>query len=78
MYADDTGGAQFCLAGELDMSCETEFDTALTRLLRLCADGELVIDGHDLDFVDHRGLARLTTTSRSEASEQCCAPTRPP
>ena len=57
LYAQD--GVDFALAGEIDMSCITQLETTLDRTLPLWPDGELVVDGHGLEFIDHRGLLVL-------------------
>jgi len=56
------GGA--ALAGELDVTQDATFTRALDRAAPTVADGELVVDGPDLDFIDHHGLLRLAGHAR--------------
>jgi hypothetical protein len=61
LYAHD--GAAFALAGEVDCSSVVQFADTLGRVLPLVLPlvpgPELVVDGRELEFIDHRGLLVL-------------------
>jgi MEDS: MEthanogen/methylotroph, DcmR Sensory domain len=61
LYAHD--GAAFALAGEVDCSSVVQFADTLGRVLPLLLPvvpgPELVVDGRELEFIDHRGLLVL-------------------
>ena len=57
LYADD--GAAFALAGEIDFSSAGQLAETLGRVLPLMSGPELVVDGRQLEFIDHRGLLVL-------------------
>ena len=57
LYAHD--GAAFALAGEVDCSSAVQFADTLGRVLPLAPGPELVVDGRELEFIDHRGLLVL-------------------
>lgn len=57
LYAEQ--GVHFALAGEIDLSCEALFDTTLGRTIPLCPEPVVAIDGHQLEFIDHRALRAL-------------------
>lgn len=52
-------GAGFALAGEIDRSCRPLFARTLERIAPLCPDGPLVVDGRQLQYIDHHGLHTL-------------------
>ncbi len=55
-----TGGeGAFALAGEIDFSSVGQLAETLGRVLPLMAGPELVVDAHELEFIDHRGLLVL-------------------
>lgn len=62
LYADQ--GADFALAGEIDLSCAELFATTLARTVPLSSGSELVVDGRGLEFIDHRGLLALVESAR--------------
>jgi len=47
------------LAGEVDCSSAVQFADTLGRVLPLAPGPELVVDGRELEFIDHRGLLVL-------------------
>jgi anti-anti-sigma regulatory factor len=57
LYAD--GDAAFALAGEIDSSSTGQLADTLGRVLPLVAGPELVVDAHELEFIDHRALLVL-------------------
>jgi anti-anti-sigma factor len=57
LYTDD--GAAFTLAGEIDFSSTGQLADTLDRLLPLMSGSELVVDGQQLEFIDHHGLLVL-------------------
>jgi anti-anti-sigma regulatory factor len=57
LYTDD--GAAFALAGEIDFSSTGQLADTLSRVLPLMSGPELVVDGRELEFIDHRGLITL-------------------
>jgi len=57
LYTDD--GAAFTLAGEIDFSSAGQLADILGRVLPLMSGSELVVDGRQLEFIDHRGLLVL-------------------
>ena len=57
LYTDD--GAAFALAGEIDFSSAGQLADTLGRVLPLMSGPELVVDGRQLEFIDHRGLMVL-------------------
>jgi anti-anti-sigma factor len=57
LYTDD--GAAFALAGEIDASSAAQLADTLGRVLPLLTAPELVVDGRELEFIDHRGLLVL-------------------
>ena len=57
LYTDD--GAAFALAGEIDFSSVGQLAETLGRVLPLMSGPELVVDGRELEFIDHRGLLVL-------------------
>jgi anti-anti-sigma factor len=57
LYTDD--GAAFTLAGEIDFSSAGQLAETLGRVLPLMSGSELVVDGRQLEFIDHRGLMAL-------------------
>ena len=57
LYTDD--GAAFTLAGEIDFSSAGQLADTLGRVLPLMSGSELVVDGRQLEFIDHRGLLVL-------------------
>ena len=57
LYTDD--GAAFTLAGEVDFSSTGQLADTLDRVLPLMSGSELVVDGRQLEFIDHRGLLVL-------------------
>ena len=57
LYTDD--GAAFALAGEIDFSSAGQLADTLGRVLPLMSGPELVVDGRQLEFIDHRGLLVL-------------------
>jgi len=58
LYTDDDGAA-FALAGEIDFSCVGQLAETLGRVLPQIPGPELVVDGRELEFIDHRGLLVL-------------------
>jgi anti-anti-sigma factor len=56
------------LNGELDLSTEDLFTTALERADLSPRGGELVVDATGLDFIDHRSVLRLLEHARSRAA----------
>jgi anti-anti-sigma factor len=52
-------GAAFALAGEIDFSSAAQLADTLDRVLPLVAGPEPVVDGRELEFIDHRGLLVL-------------------
>ena len=57
LYADD--GVAFALAGEVDFSSADQLADTLGRVLPLMSGSELIVDGRELEFIDHRGLLVL-------------------
>jgi anti-anti-sigma regulatory factor len=57
LYADD--GVAFALAGEVDFSSADQLADTLGRVLPLMSGAELIVDGRELEFIDHRGLLVL-------------------
>jgi anti-anti-sigma factor len=57
LYADD--GVAFALAGEVDYSSADQLADTLGRVLPLMSGSELIVDGRELEFIDHRGLLVL-------------------
>lgn len=57
-------GAAFALAGEVDRSCRSLFARALERIVPLCPEGPLVVDGRRLQYIDHHGLHTLGSAAR--------------
>jgi anti-anti-sigma regulatory factor len=57
LYTDD--GAAFTLAGEIDYASAGQLADTLGRVLPLMAGSELIVDGRQLEFIDHRGLLVL-------------------
>ena len=57
LYTGD--GAAFTLAGEVDFSSTGQLADTLDRVLPLMSGSELVVDGRQLEFIDHRGLLVL-------------------
>jgi anti-anti-sigma factor len=57
LYTDD--GAAFALAGDVDLSSAAQLADTLGRVLPLLSGSELVVDGRELEFIDHRGLLVL-------------------
>ena len=56
LYTNDASA--FALAGEIDLSAGQLAET-LGRVLPLIPGSELVVDGRELEFIDHRGLLVL-------------------
>lgn len=56
------------LNGELDLSTEDLFTTALGRAELPPRGGELIVDATGLDFIDHRSVLRLLEHARSRAA----------
>jgi hypothetical protein len=60
----------FALAGDIDLSCAELFATTLRRIVALSpapervVDGQLVVDGQGLEFIDHRRLLVLIETAQ--------------
>lgn len=52
-------GAAFALAGEIDLLSAGQLADTLGRVLPLMSGSELVVDGRQLEFIDHRGLLAL-------------------
>lgn len=63
LYADQD--VDLTLAGDVDFACTELFSLTLRRTLPLLEGTELVIDGRDLDFIDHRGLFDLDQQGRA-------------
>ncbi|RKN59206.1 hypothetical protein D7193_08645 [Micromonospora costi] len=59
LYACDSQGDRAGLAGELDLTAEDLFTTALERADLRPVDGRLVVQAPGLRFIDHRALLRL-------------------
>jgi anti-anti-sigma factor len=57
LYTDD--GAAFTLAGEVDFASAGQLGDTLGRVLPFMSGPELVVDGRQLEFIDHRGLLVL-------------------
>jgi anti-anti-sigma regulatory factor len=54
-----TTGADLALGGEIDLAVQTQFTHALERAAVRTTRPELMIDGTQLEFVDHRALLSL-------------------
>jgi hypothetical protein len=52
-------GADLALGGELDVSVQAQFSQALDRAHLRAAGPEMVFDGRNLEFLDHRALLSL-------------------
>ena len=57
LYTDDAFA--FALAGEIDVLSAGQLADTLGRVLPLMSGPELVVDGRELEFIDHRGLLVL-------------------
>jgi len=57
LYTD--GEAAFTLAGEIDFSSAGQLADTLDRVLPLISGSELVVDGQQLEFMDHHALLVL-------------------
>jgi anti-anti-sigma regulatory factor len=64
LYNDDE--AAFALAGDIDFSCVGQLAETLGRVLPLIPGPELVVDGRELEFIDHRGLLVLDRCAGQE------------
>lgn len=62
LYAED--GAEFALAGEIDLACRELFDTTLGRVVPLADGPKIIVDGRPLEFIDPRGLCVLERHAR--------------
>lgn len=59
LRAGPPGGPAAILSGELDVTAEELFPSALAHVRPAATGGRIVIDAHDLRFVDHRALLHL-------------------
>ena len=57
LYGDDR--AAFALAGEIDISSTPQLADTLGQVLPLMSGQELIVDGRELEFIDHHGLLVL-------------------
>lgn len=79
LYSDD--GAAFALAGDIDFSSVVQLAHTVRRVLPLISMPRPVVNGRELEFIDHRGLlvldrcaaergVQLTLQTRSETVAQ--------
>jgi hypothetical protein len=68
LHADPQRPAGTVLAGELDMTTDESFPSALRRAELRPVDGELVMQADGLQFVDHRSLLHLQRLAEEHAT----------
>jgi len=74
LYAE--AGADFSLAGTLDVECRDLLALTTTRIESYLAGPQLVINGRDLDFIDHRAMLDLADLAGRIGAERVVLQTR--
>lgn len=64
LHASTTSGCAAAIGGELDVTSAELLGLALARAELLPQDGELVLDAHELHFIDRARLAALVEHAR--------------